>query len=532
MTRRWPCTVPAALALWAGGCALPARRPAVPPVEMAMPLAAVPLRPAAAAADLAPAPPELAGPRPVDAYIRRALGENRMVQAARFNVLAMKARIPQVTALDDPVASNVIYPIPSVAPQYSLMGYNPYNLTLAQQFPWFGTLRLRGEAAEFDVQVALAELAAAQLDAVANVKRAYFDLHYNERAEAILTDNRKLAADFVTIAKSRYAGGNSTRQDVLRAEVAVVDLDRELIRIRQGIAEARADLAQQLHVSPEAELRTLPGLPATPVPVEVDRLYRLAVATRPELKGRLAAIARDEKAVELARKRFYPNYTIGLSYMDMEKTNAQTPKTAGGFPNIGLFVGFNLPVYRSKYRAGVCEAQARAAADARLYDAERDSAGREVKNLLTQARAGQDVLGLIGGGILPRARQALEAATGDYKNGNVDYVTLITAWREVLQVELQVAQVEAELRKSLASLERAVGAQINAHPPAPEAAAAAIPGPVPAASPEAGPAPVPPSEGPGPFRPAAPPDEPGAGSTEPATPPLPEASTDRAPTGP
>ena len=45
-------------------------------------------------------------------------------------------------------------------------------------------------------------------------------------------------------------------------------------------------------------------------------------------------------------------------------------------------------------------------------------------------------------------------------------MTLITAWREVLQIELQVAQVEAELGKALASLERAVGFQLNEHPPA------------------------------------------------------------------
>ncbi len=86
-------------------------------------------------------PTELAGPQPVEAFIQRALAENRTVQAAYHNVQSLKHRIPQVTALDDPVASNVVFPIPSVAPQYFLMGYNPYNLTLAQQFPWFGTLR-------------------------------------------------------------------------------------------------------------------------------------------------------------------------------------------------------------------------------------------------------------------------------------------------------------------------------------------------------------------------------------------------------
>jgi outer membrane protein TolC len=443
--------------------------------------------------DPAPTPPELLGPQPVDAYIRRALAENRTVQAARFNVMSLRERIPQVTALDDPVVSNTIYPIPSVAPQYSLMGYNPYNLLLAQQFPWFGTLRLRGEAAEEDVKVALAELCAAELDAVAAVKRGYHDLAFNERAEAILGDNRKLAADFITIAKTRYATGNTGQQDVLRAEVVVADLDRELIRVKQGLAEARAELAQQLHVSPESDLRTLPMASLAEVPAEVDRLYRLAVAARPELKGRLAAVARDERAVELARKRYYPNVTVGLSYMDMEKTNAVTPRTAGGMPNVGLFVGFNLPVYHKKLAAGVCEAEARALADSKLYDAERDSTYREVKDLITQARAQRDILALFQTSILPKSVQALESATSDYRAGNVDYVTMITAWREVLQIELQVAQVEAELGKALASLERAVGLELNQHSPAPSAPPApATPGPFqPRPSPKPEPNPVP-----------------------------------------
>ena len=47
------------------------------------------------------------------------LAENRTVQAAYHNVQSLRHRLPQVTALDDPVASNAVFPIPSVAPQYS-----------------------------------------------------------------------------------------------------------------------------------------------------------------------------------------------------------------------------------------------------------------------------------------------------------------------------------------------------------------------------------------------------------------------------
>ena len=437
-----------------------------------------PALPMAAAMAPAPIPPELTGPQPVDAYIRRALAENRTVQAAFHNVQSLKHRIPQVTALDDPVVSNTIFPIPSVAPQYSLMGYNPYNVTLAQQFPWFGTLRLRGEVADRDVRVAVAELATAQLDAVTAVRRAYFDLHAAERTGEILAENRKILESFRDNARTRLATGG-TQQDVIRAETLISELDRVLAGNQQEVASARAALTRQIHVSPEADLRTLPELPMATVPAEIERLYQLALTARPELRGRLEAIARDEKAVELARKRFYPNITLGLTYMDMEKTNAQTPMTAGGMPNVGLFVGFNLPVYRAKYRAGVCESKERALADAKLYEAERDEASSEIKDFLTQAKVQQNVLSLLRDGILPRAKDTLGLARTDYENGNVDIATVLSAEREVLQVEIQIAQVEAELGKALAVLERAIGCQVNERTLETGPSEAAIPTPAP-----------------------------------------------------
>ena len=131
-----------ALAGSLAGCAHTDRRPdalAIEPSVKAsagMPAHLPPFHePMALASDPIPAPPELFVPQPVDVFIRRALAENRTVQAAYHNVQSLRARIPQVTALDDPVASNVVFPIPSVAPQYFLMGYNPYNLTLRSSFP-------------------------------------------------------------------------------------------------------------------------------------------------------------------------------------------------------------------------------------------------------------------------------------------------------------------------------------------------------------------------------------------------------------
>jgi len=473
MVRSWSRGLAVVLVAGCAGCVEVTRRPEVGRVVQVAsyrPTSAAPFASRMAlASGPVPAPAELTGPQPVEVFVRRALAENRTVQAAFHNVQSLKYRVPQVMTLDDPVASNTVFPIPSVAPQYSLMGYNPYNLTLAQQFPWCGTLRLRGEVAEKDVQVALAELAAAQLDAVSAVKRAYFNLYAALRADEILAENRKILEDFRGIARERMATGGA-RQDVLRSEVLISELDRELATNRQSIAAARSALARQVHVNPGADFQTLPELSLGAVPTEFDRLLQLAVAARPELQGRLAAVARDEKAVELARKRFYPNVTLGLSYMDMEKTNAQTPKTAGGMPNVGLFVAFNLPVYRSKYRAGVSEAEQRTLADARIYEAQRDETAGEIQDLMVQVKTQQNVLSLLRDSLLTRAQESFDLARSDYARGNVDYATIQSALREVLQVRLQITQVEAELAKAVASLERAVGTEINEHPPAPTAA--------------------------------------------------------------
>ena len=84
---------------------------------------------------------------------------------------------------------------------------------------------------------------------------------------------------------------------------------------------------------------------------------------------------------------------------------------------------------------------------------------------MTQARVQQNVLGLLRDSILPRAEQTLELVGKDFSVGLVDLPTVLSAQREVLQVQIQVAQVEGELGKALASLERAVGCQFNEHPP-------------------------------------------------------------------
>ncbi len=490
MQRRWGTGLGIALILCGAGCSQVPPRPEYLEVSRNLRLAGHgplptirPGEPMATALDPPPVPPGLEGPQPVDVYIRRALAENRGVQAAWFRVQSMQDRIPQAVALVDPTVQNSVYPVPSYAVQ-TATGYVPNGLLIEQQFPWFGTLRLRGLVADKEVEIALFDLAAAELAVVERVKRAYFELYYNERAAHVLRDNRVLAKDVAEIAQVGYENGQRTRQDVLRAQVAIDELDNDLVRVRQGTAEARAMLARQLHISPEADLRTPPEVPLGDVPAEVERLYRLAIAARPELQARLAAIARDRDQVELARKKYCPDFGLGLVYQTVSAQNAVS-KSANGHDALGLFVGFNVPIYRAKLDAAVREVENQAVSDARSYEDLRDQTYEEIKELFVQAQALREIIDLFHRSILPKSRQAFDVARNDYTTGRQDFVTLITAWQQVLTVQLQTVRLESDLGKALATLERVVGGQLGAHP-----AAAPLP-----------PAPPPPAA-PGPFQPA------------------------------
>jgi outer membrane protein TolC len=394
------------------------------------------------------------------AYLARALAENRDVQAARLNALAMRARVPQVTALEDPMVQNGIWPFPSNGPQYALMGFMPYELMVTQQFPWMGTLKLRGCVAQEEAKLALWQLAEAQLAVVAEVKTAYFTLRASEQIIGLLEENRVLAEQIVEIARARLAtGGNE--QDVLRAEVAVASIDRELALLESEVTESQAELSQLMH----GEIEAPRAVGDAPLPlslgVTLDQLTSMALVARPEIQARQVEVQRDRHQVELARKKYWPNFNAGIGYSTMTTVNNPSP-LADGRDNVGFVLGFNLPIYREKLDAGVLEAETRVLADARRLESERDKAHRELRTLLAQARAQEKTLSLLEDRIAPKSQLALRNAAAGYRTGTLDFVTLNTAREELLEIRIQVARTEAALGRALAALEKAVGLQLDA----------------------------------------------------------------------
>jgi len=402
-----------------------------------------------------PTVPDLGGPQPVEVYISYALSQNPDIQAARKRVDAAAYRVPQAASLRDPTFGATAFP----EPVQTAAGQQEVALTATQHLPWFGKLSTRAAAAEADTNVARAHLAAVELEVIEQVKQAYYELYFVQRAIRITEDNRKLLQQFVRIADSKYRTGKASQQDVLRAQVEVSNLDNQLIRLRQQRDSSQAKLARLLHVSPDTPLRALERPPEEQIPRDLRRLYEQAIAGRPELHAQLAAIRRDRRMVDLARLEYFPDLTAGVTWIGTSA--AGLSPVANGDDPLLLGLSVNVPIYRKRLEAGVREAESRVVASTRQYDSLRDRTVESVKDVYAQATSQYDLVKLFRDDIIPKAEQTLEVSQAAYQVGDVDFLQLIDNWQQLLRFQIAYHRLQSQLQQTLAMLERVIGRQLQ-----------------------------------------------------------------------
>jgi len=404
---------------------------------------------------VAPVLSHLEGPHPVEEYIQYALGQNPDIQASRKQVEAFAHQVPVAASLQDPMVGMTLFP----GQVQTAAGAQEFALTANQKFPWRGKLDARAELAESQTNVARARLAAIELATVAKVKRGYYELYFVQRAIVVTETDQRLLGEIRDIANVRYKANLTSQQDVLRAELEISNVENELIRLRQRLESAQARLARVLHIAPQTKLRALNQVAPEQIPRDLEWLQRQAVAARPELHAQLAALDRDQQAVELAKLNYLPDVTLGATWIDVASSG--TSPVANGQDSFLITAGINLPIYRKRLDSSVRSAEAKSVSTARAYDSLRDATLEEVMDLFAQIQSQQALLTLFSEDILPKARQTLEVSSQAYNTGEVDFLQLIDNWRELLRYEVSFLRLEASLRQTLADLERTVGGISN-----------------------------------------------------------------------
>jgi outer membrane protein, heavy metal efflux system len=386
--------------------------------------------------------------------LEMALAANPELIAMRREFDAARARIPQAKALPDPVVSFLNNTQSNPVPFAGLKGdFSEITVGVSQDLPWFGMRRLRGQVASAEAEAKFQEYLSAVWQLTADVKMTYYDLYNLDRALAVLARDKDILEKITQVAEARYAVGKAQQVDVINARVEITELTHRQGQLEAKRAISAAQLNQLLFRDPETEIGSLAELKMSPAPPPPDELTRLAAESAPDLKQFRSRIDAGNKALRLAeRAAKYPEVGLNFSYHNRPV-----------FPDYYTYgVTLRLPFYAAtKQRYAIQEQTANLAATQARLAANQSLLQYKLREAHVRASTAVRLLKLHEQGLIPQGTLALESALAAYQVGNVDFPTVLTALKRVLDYELEYYELLTEYQKALAEMERFTGVELT-----------------------------------------------------------------------
>ncbi len=354
-------------------------------------------------------------------------------------------KIPQARAWDDPQIGVTQWSIPS---NFNLGNADETWYTFSQTFPFFGKQLLRGAVATLERTMAGEESRAVRLRVLREAKQAYFDLLLAYKMLEIHHAQVDLARRLSRITQERFAVGAVGQQDVLRAEMELLNLSNELEHLEEEKRTDEARINTLLNRSVDSPI----GQPqATPLPTlepDFEILQREAAESRPENRMHALAIRRGEESIKLARKEFFPDVMGEVAYWDVHHG-----------PNRWMAsIKISIPwINKKKYDARIRENQAERERAEAAQQAINNETALRIKTLIARFQTARRLARLYESGILPLAEQSLAAALIGYQTKKNDFLTLIDAQKNLKELELTYFRALTEIQKSLTELEEITG---------------------------------------------------------------------------
>ena len=388
----------------------------------------------------------------LDAAMDLAVRDNADLKSLRAKTEAMQERQAQAGALPNPM--------------FTYSGMDPVDggnwpntgekrFMVEQEFPWFGKRGLREGIAGKDAEVMQREQEALTREVVMMVKENYYDLYAVQRVIGITRGEEEVLGRMEKVAESMYATGERAQVDVIKAQTEITMLKQKLLELLAQETALKAKLNALLNRRADEPLGPAVTPPEIQFSENVEALFAVAATNRPEILAAQAQIERYDLERKLMAKESLPDYTLGMEYRDITASDDMLMFT----------VSVDLPVWRSKYRAGVREAEKmRASSQAAREAAERQSA-LDVQDAHFKLLTARRTLELDRAELIPQAEARFKASEAGYRAGKVDFMDLLESERFLLGARMMAAMTEGAVGMESARLERAIGREFNADTP-------------------------------------------------------------------
>ncbi len=371
------------------------------------------------------------------------LRQNPALAALAQKTAELRHRAVAAGQLPDPRLSVDMVNLPADTLALNRQQMTMLSLGVSQSFPPWGKRTLEGERADMEARAAGAERGARAADLILTLRQAWFDAMYAVHARQIVEAQQGLAEQSTQAALALYRASQAPEADVLRARLAQGELANELSRLQAERQEALARIAQILNLSeiPEIDSRW----PRPPVPPALTQMIE-TLSAQPALRAAQAQTRAAQLGVDVARRDYYPEFTVRMGYGQSYYPGSPNWLSAG--------VELSLPIFPGKRQdQNLAAAQAQALQAQYDYDDKRLAFTRQARSVYARYTALESQWQRTERELLPTARSAYAATLAAYSAGRADMSAVLKVQQEVLDSGLAALRYRRDLESARAELD-------------------------------------------------------------------------------
>jgi outer membrane protein TolC len=373
-----------------------------------------------------------------------ALDNNPGLKSARSDWAAAQDRVSQAVAFPDPRLSYGYF----IEPVETRTGPQEQKVGLSQTLPWFGKRSLRESIAIQDAEALRQGYLQKRLSVIRDLEVAYFEYAYLASAMQVNREHIELLGLIEGVASARFRTGDLSQSALIQIQVEQGKLEDRMRELESLRIPLSARIKAALGVRNDDNLLPWPeSVDDAQAEVDVSELQDQLQENSPVLRRLRIMIERQEYAVQLAEKGYYPDFSVGVELTDIE----------GGDNPAMASVSMNLPVWRKSLRDAREEAlNRRRSVEETLADQE-NSLSAQLDLQCHYLQDAERKLSLYRNTLIPKAQQAIDVAVKGFEGGRVRFAELLEAERTLLEFRLTVARQQVEYSISKAKIDELLG---------------------------------------------------------------------------
>jgi outer membrane protein TolC len=380
----------------------------------------------------------------LDGLVTRALERNPHVMAAAREAEAYSFKIVPARTLPDPM---IEFSLMNMGLSSFTLGMDPQSgldVSLVQDFPFPGKLRLRGEIAASAHSRKLEEMENVKREVLRALKNSYYELFFVRQALAIYSRQKELLLQARKLSEGKYAVGSGAQSDILKAMTAISKMDEMIIPMKEMARALETEINLAIDFPPD---RPMSEPEASEIVALTDTLAELrarALDVSPMVREAKLMVGESEKMTSMARKEFLPDFkvTAGWEYK-------------GSLPDMfKAMIGLEIPLYQHRRQSNWLK-EARAMEAASLANATavtNDTLAMLTENYL-QAKTAASLVALYQNQLRLQARLTVESSLANYQVNKTDFLSLLMDIDTQFAVELAYYRELAKFWQAKAAIE-------------------------------------------------------------------------------